>query len=43
VAPLYNRLIADGKRIMAHKIEPGMMIPCGVPQEYEELRASLKG
>ncbi|MBY5923298.1 glycosyltransferase family 2 protein [Ferrimonas balearica] len=40
IAPLYNRLIADGKAIHYHLIKPDEVIFCGVPEEY---RVFLEG
>ena len=42
VAPLYNHLITDGRRIHYRLIEAEMVTFCGVPQEYEGLRRSLE-
>lgn len=39
VAPIYNHLIAGGKDIRYTTIEPDEVIFCGVPAEYEALRA----
>ena len=38
IAPLYNTLIAKGRRIVAVEIPAGALIPCGVPDEYEALK-----
>jgi hypothetical protein len=40
VAPLYNHLIAEGRRIGWRLIEPAEVIFCGTPAEYEALRSS---
>jgi hypothetical protein len=37
VAPLYNHLIAEGRRIGWRLIEPSEVIFCGTPAEYEAL------
>lgn len=37
VAPLYNHLIASGRKIHWHKVENSEVIFCGVPDEYEAL------
>jgi hypothetical protein len=37
VAPLYNRLIADGADIRYHEIARAEVIFCGTPEEYEAL------
>ncbi len=39
VAPLYNHLIADGRRIHYDIIDPKMITFCGVPAEYEAVLA----
>jgi hypothetical protein len=41
VAPLYNHLIAAGRRIHFARIEAADVVFCGVPAEYEALRARL--
>jgi hypothetical protein len=38
VAPLYNHLIAQGRRIGWRLIEPAQVVFCGTPAEYEGLR-----
>jgi dTDP-glucose pyrophosphorylase len=40
VAPCYNQLIARGFDIVCHVIPDGDVIFCGVPREYEALRAT---
>ena len=40
VAPLYNHLIADGRRIHYRLIEREAVVFCGVPAEYEALLAA---
>lgn len=40
VAPLYNHLIGRGGRIHYELVAPGAVVFCGVPAEYEALRAS---
>lgn len=37
VAPLFNSLIAEGKRILYHEIDQNDVVFCGTPQEYERL------
>lgn len=37
VAPLYNRLIADGTRVELLEVDPAAVVPCGIPDEYEAL------
>lgn len=39
VAPLYNRLIAEGADIRFTRIERHAVIFCGVPEEYTAFRA----
>lgn len=39
VAPLYNHLIRNGADIRYHQIKPDQVVFCGVPAEYEALRA----
>ena len=39
VAPLYNALIGRGRRIGYHMVPREDVIFCGVPEEYEDLRA----
>ena len=41
VAPIYNHLIAQGRRIHFHQIEREDVVFCGVPAEYEALRATV--
>jgi hypothetical protein len=41
VAPLYNYLIAQGRRIHYEIIARDAVMFCGVPSEYEALRASV--
>ncbi|MCE0493749.1 glycosyltransferase family 2 protein [Vibrio salinus] len=36
IAPMYNTLIAEGKSIHYHKIDPSEVIFCGVPDEYTD-------
>ena len=40
VAPLYNHLIADGRRIHYDMVAEGMITFCGVPAEYEAVVAA---
>ncbi len=40
VAPLYNHLIADGRRIHYDVVQEEMITFCGVPAEYEAVRAA---
>ncbi|WP_111655598.1 glycosyltransferase family 2 protein [Isoalcanivorax indicus] len=40
IAPLYNRLIRDGKDVRYHLIDRDEVIFCGTPAEYEALLAS---
>ena len=40
VAPLYNHLIADGRRIHYDVVAEGMITFCGVPAEYEAVVAA---
>jgi NDP-sugar pyrophosphorylase family protein len=37
VAPLYNRLLERGGDIRYHQIDPGEVIFCGTPAEYEQV------
>jgi hypothetical protein len=39
IAPMYNALIATGEAVHYHEIPPAAAIFCGVPAEYEALRA----
>jgi hypothetical protein len=41
VAPLYNHLINEGRRIHYRLIAPNEVTFCGVPAEYEALKAAL--
>lgn len=43
VAPLYNHLIAAGRRVHYRLIEPTQIVFCGVPYEYEALRSVSDG
>jgi len=40
VAPLYNALIARGLDIRYQEVPAGQVIPCGIPAQYEALKAS---
>jgi hypothetical protein len=40
VAPLYNQLIAQGRRIRLLEVPEAQIFFCGTPQEYRHLRAS---
>ncbi len=42
VAPLYNHLIAQGRRIHAHRIPREAITFCGVPEEYEAFRLAAQ-
>lgn len=39
VAPIYNQLIAGGKQVVFREVPRSAVICCGVPEEYEDLRA----
>jgi dTDP-glucose pyrophosphorylase len=39
VAPVYNALIADGRAVYISEIEPGAVVPLGVPEDVEHFRA----
>jgi dTDP-glucose pyrophosphorylase len=39
VAPLYNALIADRRPVYLSEIEPGAVVPLGVPADVERFRA----
>ena len=41
IAPLYNRLIRDGKDIRYNLIDSDQVIFCGTPMEYKALQATL--
>ena len=34
IAPLYNILISEGRKILYHKIPASAIIPCGTPEEF---------
>lgn len=38
IAPLYNRLIEQGRNIRFHLLAPGVTLHCGVPADYESLK-----
>lgn len=42
IAPLYNRLIKEGKDIRYHRILLKEVVFCGIPKEYEKLKQSFK-